>query len=112
MHHWTITPIEEEPTVELEEWSVFEVQLASRNMPTCHLCGHRRQNPFGKVSSPICEVDPARRRLSTESGQVYELLGGPGVSTGIATTRTEWLAKYRLNTFTDVTDEFVRLLEE
>lgn len=106
MARWNIENIDKTPTVELIDWSVYEVQLWSRDAPTQHLVGSRRQNPLGKVSSAIMAVDPWQRRVRTESGQVYELQGAQGHSLGGEMIWKQWLSMYGLLTYADITEEF------
>lgn len=109
---WQIANIDDEPDVELAAWSVFRVHVVDiRDVPTFHLAGHRRQNPFGKVSSAVTEFDPKRRRLRTESSEIYELCEEAGTSYGGERAKSLWLAKYKIVEFEDVTAKFVRLME-
>lgn len=111
MRKWTIAHIDKASTVELIDWAVYEVQLGSRDAPTQHLVGSRRQNPLGKVSSAIVAVDPVQRRLTTESGQIYELQGDKGHSLGGALVWKTWMTMYGLSVYADITEDFVMLLD-
>ncbi len=110
MTRWRIEAIAGPPDVEFIHWAVYEMQLSSRDMPTRHLVGERRQNPFGRVSSPIVAVDPVRRLVMTESMRIYELQGDPGLAAGGEATWRQWFAMYQLTDYTDVTGEVLTLL--
>lgn len=110
MTRWRTTHIDKTPTVELIDWAVYEVQLAGRVAPTQHLVGCRRQNPFGKVSSAIVEVDPSQKRVLTESGQIYVLQGGYSLLRNTDGVWRQWLSIYDLSTYADITEEFTGLL--
>ena len=110
MKDWSAVHIDKPPSVELIDWSVYEVQLGSRDAPTRHLVGSRRQNPLGKVSSAIIAIDPLQRRVLTETGQVYELQGDTGYSSGGTTVWTRWMSMYGLSVYADITEEFAMFL--
>lgn len=110
MTNWSIESINDSPDVELIHWAVYEVQLASRDAPTRHLVGTRRQNPFGKVSSAIMAIDPVQRLVMTESKKIYELQGPSGLAAGGDAVRHQWLAMYQLTVYTDVTGEVLALI--
>lgn len=111
MTHWKLVKIVDAPSVELIDWAVFEVQLASRAAPSQHLVGSRRQNPFGKVSSAIVAVDPARHCILTESGRIYALQGTSGLVPGNEGVWQKWLSMYHLPTYTDLTEDVETLLD-
>lgn len=111
MTRWNIEAIAGTPDVEFIHWAVYEMQLSSRDMPTRHLVGERRQNPFGRVSSPIVAVDPVQRLIMTESMKIYELQGVPGLAAGGEATWRMWLAMYQLTDYTDVTGEVLTLIK-
>ncbi len=110
MTTWSIESINESPDVELIHWAVYEVQLASRDAPTRHLVGTRRQNPWGKVSSAIVAIDSVQRLVMIESKKIYELQGEPGFAAGGDAVWHQWLAMYQLTAYTDVTDEVMTLV--
>ncbi|MEN5181066.1 hypothetical protein ABE501_14940 [Comamonas testosteroni] len=111
MTSWSIESIDDSPDVELIRWAVYEVQLASRDTPTQHLVGTRRQNPFGKVSSAIMAIDPARHLVMTASKKVYELQGESGFDAGGDTVWHQWLGINGLSDYIDVTGELLALMD-
>lgn len=112
MTSWSIESINDSPDVELVRWSVYEVRFASRDAPTRHLVGTRRQNPFGKVSSAIVAIDPVQRLVMTESKKIYELEGDAGFVGGGDAVWHQWLAMYQLTVYTNVTGEVLALMRQ
>lgn len=112
MTSWSIESINDSPDVELIHWTVYEVRLASRDAPTRHLVGTRRQNPLGKVSSAIVAIDPVQRLFMTESKKIYELQGESGLAAGSNVVWHQWLAMYQLTVYTDVTGEVLALMRQ
>ena len=107
-----IQTIEEQATVTLVAWNVFEVKLPHGIAPTWHLCGFRKETARGKVSSAISALDPDKRRCITRSGNVYELQGSPGSSTDALATRGQWLQMNHVQNDIGVTTEFLTYLEQ
>lgn len=110
MTSWSIESINDSPDVELIHWAVYQVHLASRDAPTRHLVGTRRQNPLGKVSSAIVAIDPVQRLVMTESKMIYELQGEAGFAEGSDAVWHQWLTMYGLSAYRDVTDEVMALV--
>lgn len=106
MQNVNIQAIEEDATVTLAVWTVFEVQLPSHAVPTWHLCGFRTETGRGKVSSAISALDPETWRCITLSGNVYALQGHPGSNVDALATRGQWLQMNRIEQERDVTFEF------
>lgn len=65
MQKFHIQTIEEQATVTLVAWNVFEVKLPHGTAPTWPLCGFRKETTRGKVSSAISALTPDKRRCIT-----------------------------------------------
>lgn len=73
---WRCAPVAETPSVLIEDWAVYEVQLANEAHRTRHFVGTRLdRGRTGRVSSAIVTFDPLKQCGVTESGRVYELIG-------------------------------------
>lgn len=112
MQRVKIQAIEQQATVTLVAWSVFEVQLPHGTAPTWHLCGFRLETNRGKVSSAIFAVDPQTTRCITRSRNVYELYGQPGANADALATRGQWLRINRVQHDLDVTSEILTYLQQ
>ena len=71
---WQVAPVEEQPEIRLERWSVREIQPNG----TWHFVGWNVAGE-GRVSSAIVSFDPERLTGRTSSGRVYALAGAPGL---------------------------------
>lgn len=102
---WKATSIEQTPDVSLARWTIREVQ--PRN--TRHLVGYNLTEEEGRVSSHITGYDAERRRVTTESGRVYELVGKPGYDDDAEFVWENWFLFLRTQaaSWTDVTHDYV-----
>ncbi len=97
---WSVPTPGEQPNT-LENWSVYEVQIAALDAPTRHAVGYAVDVGEGRVSSPIVEFDVTSRRLRTRSGRVYSLRGRPGSD---ADARYVWSAWKEINNAQELRD--------
>ena len=67
--------VKSEPHVLLTHWMLLETASKTR-----HFVGYCSKTKTGRVSSAIRYFDPYRRRGVTESGRVYEFIGGAGIN--------------------------------
>ena len=105
MYVWNATSVEEIPVVCLSRWSVREVQPRA----TRHLVGHNLTEREGRVSSSITDYDAERRRVTTESGRAYELVGRPGMDSNAECLWRIWLrcvGSEEASSWRDVTNEY------
>ena len=72
---WKTSDVSAEPEIQLLDWTIKEDTAGNR-----YFVGARADDHDGRVSTPIMEFDPERRRGRTQSGRIYELLGSPGIS--------------------------------
>lgn len=101
---WTLIEILEEPARTLDAWCVFEVPFDGPGQPwTRHFVGFRREGCTGQVSSPVEQLDPARRRGRTRSGRVYELAGGSGLNGDAFAAWGHWKASRHIRDERDIT---------
>lgn len=96
---WLTTPVTQQPSLTLKDWSVIELPDGER-----HFVGYCVENCEGRVSSPIKSVDPHTLRGSTSTGRVYQLRGEPGHHSDAQYVLSNWLAMYKLCTWTDLSD--------
>ena len=64
-----VTPVSEEPYVELERWH-FACQGDDFRLVGISAGSHR-----GRITSPVVEYDSVSRHAVTESGRVYRRVG-------------------------------------
>lgn len=107
---WNVAAVEEEPSLVLRDWRVYEVRgVYEEEGLSRHFVGTRIDELSGRVSSGIKIFDAARRRGTTSSGRVYQLLGRPGSSPD---GDYVWAAFCRINAVREVRDVTVELLEQ
>lgn len=97
---WTAPSIDEEPSVILTRWCIYEIKGA-----TWHIVGYLGARNRGRVSGAIVTFDPITARGKTQSGRLYQLQGAPGLSVEGAYA---WELLRRFNgvqSFVDVTGE-------
>lgn len=70
---WRTIPVETEPQINLEYWTIRELPNGDR-----HFTGYNFYGREGRVSSKILEFDPQNKRGKTSSGRVYQLDGNTG----------------------------------
>ena len=96
---WSVTPVEQEPSTTLVRWQIWELQDGDR-----HFAGWAVEAQEGRVCSAVQSFDVARLRGVTRSGQVYQLMGRPGVDIQGAYVWQGWLALNSEPVAVDVTD--------
>lgn len=107
---WKTDSIDEEPTVTLRDWCVYEVDGVYEEGASRHFVGTKTGEWSGRVSSRIEKFDAAMLRGVTASGRVYQLTGPRGYSSD---GDYVWAAYCRINSaqnVRDVSDELVPLL--
>lgn len=106
---WNVAPIEDEPSLALCDWRVYEVRGVYGDSLSMHFVGTRVDEHSGRVSSGIRLFDAKLRRGTTNSGRVYELAGRPGWSSD---GEYVWDAFCRVNAVRDVRDVTTEVLKE
>lgn len=95
-----------EPIVFLSPWRVFQLDDGSR-----HLCGG--VGFFGgRVSSAVMSTDYENATAVTQSGRIYHLIGEPGPDADADYVWKRWAAGNSVVSWTDVTDEVWRKIQE
>lgn len=102
MPFWSFGTVEAEPEVSLHSWQICEAQYADGSA-TRHFIGRNADTFGGRVSTAIQSFDLASRRGRTQSGRVYELLGGPGIDLDAEYVWNNWCAVNSVVVSTDVT---------
>lgn len=94
------------PIVELEDWSILELQTADGN--GYYFCG--RINGRGRISTKIVEWDPQRKIGKTESGRIYQLIDAPSdpQDSELQTIKLALRIKCLAISYRDVTFEFTK----
>lgn len=109
---WTIGPVEDEPDVRLEDWSVFEVFLPGIGVRTRHFVGTSIRDREGRTSSPIESFDAATQQGITSSGRVYQLVGHrTGSSLDATYVWNRWKHLNQAEDIVDVTVEIKTMME-
>lgn len=101
MSIWKVESVDNEPSLRLRYWRVYEVRGVYRDAPSRHLVGTQVGSESGRVSSAIKAFDVAARKGVSQSGRVYELLGRPGWS---SEGDYVWSAYCRINSAQEVCD--------
>ena len=109
---WIPAPVSARPEIVLRDWSVFEVQLPGLTMRTRHFAGQNVTDHEGRTSSAITTFDAATGRGITQSGRVYQLHGGTGLSGDGEYTWCRWLSINSATDVMDVTAEIKKMMEQ
>ena len=102
MPFWTVMSVEDQPSVGLVLWKIFEVDGDTR-----HFVGDDTSDFLGRFSSAVVEFDVSTMRGVTQSGRVYELQDNPGDSEQADYVWDKWCAGYGIRTFRYVTQTVV-----
>lgn len=70
---WPLARAAEAPEISVQDWEIHEVQLPDRTERTRHVLGLVGRQREGVVSSAITAIDLATRKVTTESGRIFEL---------------------------------------
>lgn len=97
---WTAPSLDEEPSVILTRWSIYEIEGT-----TWHFVGYLGARNRGRVSGAIVTFDPITARGKTQSGRLYQLQGAPGQSVEGACAWELWRRINAVQSFVDVTGE-------
>lgn len=110
---WVIGPVENEPEVSLEDWSVFEVLVPGLKGRTRHFAGTNVYGREGRASSPILSFDASTRRGRTSSGRVYKLVGTrTGLCSDASYVWNLWKSRNQAKDVSDVTEDIRQLITE
>lgn len=99
---WNIGTVADEPTVSLLQWRILETEDGSR-----HFVGADERDLTGRVSTAIVLLDRATLRGETESGRIYQLVGGSGRSNNADYVWHRWCKVNNVKAYADVTQQFV-----
>lgn len=97
MTEWAIRPVNEQPELTLDPWSIYELPDGDR-----HFVGWVIENQAGRVSSRIDEFDVKTMCGVTATGRVYNLRGHPAGSCDAEYTWHLWRGINDVETFVDV----------
>jgi hypothetical protein len=103
MSIWMSRPVEEEPTITLVRWRIFETEMGQR-----HFVGARLDESSGRVSSAIVDIHVDSRTGTTESGRVYILVGPPGFDDDAQYVWERWACMNEVTGARDITLELFR----
>lgn len=99
---WSPRPASELPAITLSRWRIFETEDGSR-----HFVGTDLLDSSGRVSSPIVSFDRVTLLGTTQTGRVYELVGGNSWSLTAAYVWKRWCELYEVTSYTDVTERLL-----
>lgn len=109
---WSIGSVKSEPSVELLDWSVFEVLLPGLGVRTRHFAGTSVFSGEGRVCSPVQSFDATSRRGVTSSGRVYGLVGNrTGLCSDAKYVWDIWTSLNNAQDIVDVTDDIKCLVD-
>lgn len=106
MSIWTTLPVEDEPSVTITDWRIFEVIGGGRT--TRHFVGYNDSEQEGRVSSAIQNFDIATMKGTTNSGRVYQLSGRPYYNREADYVWDYWKKLNEIENEKDVTDDYAR----
>jgi hypothetical protein len=109
---WLPAPVSERPEIVLADWHVFEVQLPGLDARTRHFAGQNMTDREGRTSSAIVTFDAATGRGVTQSGRVYQLIGGTGLRGDREYTWNRWKSINKAADVVDVTAEIENLMAD
>lgn len=99
---WKPRPASELPRIPLSRWRIFETEDGSR-----HFVGVDMFDSSGRVSSPIVTFDRSTMQGTTQTGRIYELIGGKGWSLNGEYVWTRWCELYEVTSYIDVTERLL-----
>lgn len=102
---WIPAPSSEDAALTMSRWRAWEVLLPGFDAPTWHLVGYLPDERYGKVSSPLCAVNPATRTATTKSKRTYRLEGPPGDDSDAEYVWRSWQAAYNAEMLREVTEQ-------
>lgn len=107
---WATLSVEEEPSLELRDWQVFEIPSLDGAGRDHHLIGTSPGDP-GRVSSRIVVFDREKMIGQTRSGRKYKLVGEPRpLNKHAHYVWANWIRIMGVDpeTITNVTDQYTR----
>lgn len=99
---WKIGSVAEAPSVSLLQWRILETDDGTR-----HFVGSDKRDFTGRVSSAIQQFDPGNLRGETQSGRIYQLVGGAGYSDNGDYVWKNWCRVNDVKSYTDVTEQLL-----
>lgn len=104
---WKVASIENEPSLVLRDWRIYEVSGVNEDgTRSRHLVGAVGRDE-GRVSSSVEVFDPQSLRGQTRSGRLYELMGPPGLSLDAEYVWNTFCSINQAQDIRDVTKELV-----
>ena len=97
-------PVNIEPQATITNWSVHRVTFDDGDVSD-HLVGFIH-GKSGRVTSAIKSFDGNLRKIITQSGRIYTLVGTPGYSEDANYVWQNWKLKCRVIEDLDVSDEY------
>jgi hypothetical protein len=109
---WEPTDVDQDPIIELRNWSVYE----TLDFKQRHFVGYDQTNYQGRVSSPIHFFNDMERYGITSTGRKYKLVGdcanisGPRFSEALDIEHTwrAWKTMTQVSEVKDVSEEYQR----
>jgi hypothetical protein len=95
---------------QLSQWRVYEVSLPGRTDRTRHFAGYSLALRVPKISGPIAQFDPAKKRGADESDNVFALIGVSRDSTDVEHAWALWVKQTGATVVRDVSKEVTRTL--
>lgn len=99
-----VRPIELQPSLTLESWSIRETLDAHER----HFVGRAIETGVARISSAVVRWDPATMRGTTRSGRTYRLSGPPGFADDTEYAWRKWVFHNEIVGWRDITAEALR----
>ena len=95
---------------QLTQWKIFEVTLPGRTDRTRHFAGYSLALRVPKITGPIAQLDPLKKRGLDESGNEFALIGLSRVSTDVGPAWQAWVAAQKAQDVRDISRDVTKLL--
>lgn len=95
---------------QLSQWKIFEVALPGRTDRTRHFAGYSLALRVPKITGPIAQFDPTKKRGVDERGNEFALIGLSRVSTDVEPAWLAWVADQHARDVKDISRDVTKML--
>lgn len=95
---------------QLTQWKIFEVALPSRKDKTRHFAGYSPALRVPKITGPIAQFDPIKKRGIDESGKEFALIGLSRVSADVEPAWKAWVVARGAQGVKDISRDVTKML--
>jgi len=95
---------------QISQWKIFEVTLPGRTDRTRHFAGYSLALRVPKITGPIGQFDPTKKRGLDENGNEFALIGLSRVSTDVEPAWQAWVAAQKAQDVRDISRDVTKML--